>query len=195
MTDLASGNACINHPDIVEGIRRCSRCGRAFCSDCLVTIGGKDYCASCKNEQLLDVRSGVDSGVLPLASRGRRLAAAIVDSIPWVAIGMFIGFRAAFGGRMVSRWDPMILAFGFTYVIYDGLMIQLRSQTVGKMAVKIKVVGIGGVPVTAKQAWIRALSRWALNFLYVVDWLPIFFTDERLCVHDMLAKTRVVDTD
>jgi uncharacterized RDD family membrane protein YckC len=63
------------------------------------------------------------------------------------------------------------------------------------MAMRMKIVRPDGTRITTGQAWGRALSRWALNFLYFVDWITIFFTRERLCVHDMLAKTRVINTD
>jgi uncharacterized RDD family membrane protein YckC len=108
---------------------------------------------------------------------------------------MYVVFRAMFAGKVLQRFDPTIIALTLLYVAYDALMIQFRSQTLGKMAVKTKVVRIDGTPVTAGQAWVRALTRWALNYLYIVDWITIFFTRERLCVHDMLAKTRVVNTD
>jgi len=58
---------CRNHVDVSAGVRRCSRCGVTFCSDCLVDIQGKPYCATCKGEQLLDVRSGVDRTNLEFA--------------------------------------------------------------------------------------------------------------------------------
>ena len=69
---------CRNHVDVSEGVRRCSRCGSTFCRDCLVEIGGAPYCATCKTEQLLDVRSGV-SGPLDLAPIGRRIWAYLAD--------------------------------------------------------------------------------------------------------------------
>src|SRR5256885_712196 len=67
--------ACRNHPDVVDGLRYCSRCGQAFCPDCLVNIRGNSYCATCKGEQLLDLSSGVDHNVLELAGIGRRFGA------------------------------------------------------------------------------------------------------------------------
>ena len=51
---------CRNHLDVEEGVRRCARCEQAFCGDCLVDIQGRPFCADCKAERLLDVRSGVD---------------------------------------------------------------------------------------------------------------------------------------
>jgi uncharacterized RDD family membrane protein YckC len=195
MTDYSPIAVCSNHPDVSEGVHRCTRCAHSFCRDCLVFIGGAPYCASCKGEQLLDVRSGVDSSSLPIATLSRRSGGYLIDVLPLTAIVMFLVFRAMQTGKVVQRFDPTVIAFTFLYVAYDALMIQFRSQTLGKMAAKTKVVRIDGTPVTAGQAWVRALTRWALNYLYFIDWITIFFTRERLCVHDMLAKTRVVNTD
>jgi uncharacterized RDD family membrane protein YckC len=195
MTDYSPIAVCSNHPDVSEGVHRCTRCARSFCGDCLVFIGGAPYCASCKNEQLLDVRSGVDPSALPIASLSRRFGGNLIDVIPLMAVLMFVVYRAMFAGKVLQRFNPTIIAFSLLYVAYDALMIQFRSQTLGKMAMKTKVVRVDGTPVTAGQAWVRALTRWALNYLYIVDWITIFFTNDRLCVHDMLAKTRVVNTD
>jgi uncharacterized RDD family membrane protein YckC len=193
MTDLSPIPVCTNHPDVSEGVRRCTRCARNFCSDCIVMIGGQPYCASCKGEQLLDVRSGID-GSLPFASLGRRFAALFLDLIPWTALQYYLVFSAAFRGRTIGM-DWKVIAASFSFVIYEGLMLQLRGQTLGKMALKTKVVRVDGTPITSGQAWLRAFIRWILSFLYIIDWISIFFTRERLCVHDMVAKTRVVNTD
>src|SRR4051812_28041908 len=83
---------CRNHIDVSQGVRRCARCGSPYCGDCLVEIAGQPYCAVCKSEQILDVRSGVDRGTLDLASIGRRFGAAFVDGIlMWIPIGIMIG--------------------------------------------------------------------------------------------------------
>jgi len=193
MTDLSPVLVCSNHPDITEGVRRCARCMRAFCADCYVLIGGQPYCATCKTEQVLDVRSGVDGG-LPLASIGRRFGGAFLDGLPWAIVSGFFIVRAMMAGTTVAM-DAKFLLLGFSSVIYDALMTQFRSQTLGKMAMHTKVVRIDGSRITTGQAWLRAISRWVLNFLYFVDWITIFFTRERLCVHDMVARTRVVNTD
>src|SRR5437870_12964379 len=94
--------SCPNHPDVVEGLRYCSRCGQVFCPDCLVSIRGNTYCATCKAEQLLDLTSGVDQFTLDLAGIGRRFAAFFIDSlilsVPIIA--MVIGIiAAAVGGN------------------------------------------------------------------------------------------------
>jgi len=90
---------CRNHIDVSEGVRRCARCGSPYCQSCLVDIGGKPYCAMCKSEEILDVRSGVQSGTLDLASLGRRLGAAFVDGfLMWIVVfvlGLAFGLTGA----------------------------------------------------------------------------------------------------
>src|SRR5258708_1643190 len=71
---------CANHVDVSEGVRPCARCRGPFCGDCVVTIQGLPYCATCKAEKLLDVQSGTDASVLQLATIGRRFAANLIDS-------------------------------------------------------------------------------------------------------------------
>ncbi|HEX2059705.1 MAG TPA: hypothetical protein VHK90_03110, partial [Thermoanaerobaculia bacterium] len=72
---------CRNHVEVAEGVRRCARCQVPFCPDCLVEIQGRPYCATCKTEQLMDVRSGVDRTLLPYASPWKRLGAIILDGL------------------------------------------------------------------------------------------------------------------
>src|ERR1043166_3890555 len=98
--------SCRNHPDVVEGLRYCSRCGQAFCSDCLVNIRGNSYCATCKGEQLLDLSSGVDHNALERAGIGRRFGALFLDglllSLPVIVI-VVLGIAVASSSK---DFDP-----------------------------------------------------------------------------------------
>ena|ERR1041385_1066997 len=192
---------CRNHVDVSEGVRRCSRCGSTFCRNCLVDIQGKPYCATCKTEQLLDVQSGVDRTVLEYAGIGRRFAAQFIDGlitgIPTLIIIVFFVFATMAGGKsrpanlppFVNLWFliPAIIALA-----YEALLLARNGQTLGKMALKVRVVRPDGTPISGGQAWGRALSRALLGFLYIVDYIPAFFTKEKTTLHDMIARTRVV---
>lgn len=187
---------CRNHVDVSSGIRNCFRCGGEFCPDCLVEIGGHPYCATCKGEQLLDVRSGVDPTVLTYASIGRRFAASLIDGIiMWIPTGalMFVvGFAAMTQVRIGGAWNFWFLlpiAIGITY---QAVMLSVRGQTVGKMALSVRVVKPDGTPISSGQAWAREVTRALLGFLYVIDYIPVFFTKERTCIHDLAGRTRVV---
>lgn len=186
---------CRNHPDVSEGVRRCSRCGSPFCADCLVDIGGNPYCATCKTEQLLDVRSGV-SEALDLASIGRRFGAVFLDGlitgIPSLVIVAITAGTAAITGQRHFNAPAFYLPWAIG-IIYQGAMLQARGQTLGKIAMHVKVVRPDGTPISAGQAWGREIARGILGFLYIVDYLPAFFAKDRRTIHDMLAGTRVVD--
>jgi uncharacterized RDD family membrane protein YckC len=191
---------CRNHLEVTEGVRRCARCGTPYCPDCTVDIQGRPYCATCKTEQLLDVRSGVDMSQLDLASPWKRFGAIIIDGLlinmPLYAIMMFYVFSSAQSG---DEPHPLISFAGiplmFVQFIYEGLMLSMKDgQTVGKMAAKVKVVRPDGTSITTGQAWGRAAMKMVLGCLWIVDYIPAFFTQEKTTVHDMVAGTRVVNT-
>jgi uncharacterized RDD family membrane protein YckC len=193
---------CRNHWDVVEGLRPCSRCGQTFCRDCLVDINGRPYCANCKNEQLLDVRSGVSSSTLSLASIGKRFGALFIDGfivgIPFAIILGIVLFSAFSGNQFRPENFVAIQAFSwlsiFVMVIYEGLMLGARGQTLGKIAMGIKVVRADGGDLTKGQAWGRAAMRQVLvSCLCVINYLPAFFTPDKTALHDMVAGTRVVN--
>src|SRR5437763_4642776 len=128
--------ACRNHPDVVDGLRYCSRCGQAFCPDCLVNIRGNSYCATCKGEQLLDLSSGVDHNVLELAGIGRRFGALFIDSLllslPVIVVAV-LGVAIAASSKDFNPLfiQPAILAVIALYVVYEALMVGSRGQTLG----------------------------------------------------------------
>jgi uncharacterized RDD family membrane protein YckC len=187
---------CRNHVDVSAGVRRCSRCGATFCGDCLVDIQGRPYCATCKGEQLLDVRSGVDRTNLEYASIGRRFAAQFLDGLiiglPTFILVFAIAFSTAMKGKPPAGFNMWFIIPSIIAIVYEALMIKAKGQTLGKMAMKVKVVSPDGTDVSGGQAWGRAVGRALLGFLYIIDYIPAFFTKEKTCIHDMMARTRVV---
>jgi uncharacterized RDD family membrane protein YckC len=181
---------CRNHVDVSEGVRRCSRCGSTFCRDCLVEIGGAPYCAMCKTEQLLDVRSGV-SGPLDLATIGKRFLAVLVDGIILYVVNAAIGFVigvAMHGGTAQVLGCVSILTSLVINIVYDASLVAASGQTLGKRALKIKVVAENGANVDTGQAWGRALAK-----MIPFSQLVALFNNDRKGIHDMLAHTRVVN--
>ena len=181
---------CRNHVEVSEGVRRCSRCGGDFCRDCLVEIGGAPFCATCKTEQLLDVRSGV-LGALDLAPISRRFWAYLADYfilyIISVALGAVMGVAMRSGPPLALTCSSALLSI-LINIAYHGFLIAATGQTFGKRALRIKVVSETGANVTKGQAWGRACAE-LIPFAHLVA----FFNDERKGIHDMLAHTRVVN--
>ena len=48
--------ACPNHPEIATDLIVCSGCAREFCHDCVVELGGQQFCATCKEERVRDLK-------------------------------------------------------------------------------------------------------------------------------------------
>jgi uncharacterized RDD family membrane protein YckC len=111
----------------------------------------------------------------------------------FIPIGIIGAMNAK--GSDPSMWFLLVYPIGFGVVIcYEALMLSTKNgQTVGKMALRIRVVRPDGSPITKGQAWGRAVMRLVLGCLVIADYLVFFFTDERTTLHDMTAGTRVVD--
>lgn len=195
---------CRNHVDVEEAVRPCARCGEAFCPDCLVTLGGQPFCAACKTEQLLDVQSGVDRLRLAYGGFWQRFGAQVLDGliygIPAYAIFMAVMMYAVQLMQKNPSDPPLLLLAGYIPfyafpILYEALMLSMKNgQTVGKMALRLRVVRPDGSPISTGQAWARAAMRLILGCLVVVDFIPYFFTDEKSTLHDLVAGTRVVES-
>jgi len=201
---------CKNHPLVEEPLVRCARCGETFCPNCVVEIGGSPYCAPCKGELLGDLRSGRPATGPDLASIGRRFAAIFLDGLiiglPMTAVvfGLFFAFGLFSDLAKGRPPDPAVfwplegvfLLVGFVvWVLYEGLLLRRNGQTLGKKAMRIRVVSAGGGPVSDGQAFGRAAMRQVLGIvpcLGLVNYLTAF-GQERTCIHDMAARTRVVN--
>jgi uncharacterized RDD family membrane protein YckC len=199
---------CKNHPFVEDRLTRCSRCAEAFCPDCIVEIGGLPYCLSCKTESMRDLRSGVPLGELDLASVGHRFGALVIDFLITTLPIIVVAFLVLIPFGLIEAEEQVIptslaivtnllVALGGVAIkiLYEGLMLASGGQTVGKKAMKVKVVTAEGGEITTGQAWGRAASRQILGVvpcLNLVNYL-VAFGQEHTTIHDMMAKTRVVN--
>ena len=197
---------CTNHPEVMEALNRCTRCARQFCGDCLVELKGGSFCAACKSEEVKDIQSGVgDARELVFAGFWRRFWAQFVDGLLPTAI--VIPFMVSWGffdprhppdlQAIMPKFQILGLIVTGVNLTYEGILLQVRGQTLGKMALGIRVVNPDGTPIAPWQAWLRPAMRMGFSLLLSViglfiDYLPALFTAQKTCIHDMVAKTRVV---
>lgn len=143
---------------------------------------------------------------LPYAGLGPRLVAFILDLVVLVScLMLFIAvallqilFRSDFGD--VDPPDAafitaiaIVLAFFAFLPLYYVLLVAWKGQTVGKMAVHIKVVGRDGGPVGPGQAFIRWLGYLASALPLGIGLLMALANGERRTLHDFLAGTVVIE--
>jgi len=141
-----------------------------------------------------------------LASRGKRLLAAIIDSlISMIIMFPVMYFTGGFATIMEGQQSPLFYTiktglFGLiVFIIINGRLLQRYGQTVGKKIVGIKIADLDGKLPTIKR---HILPRYAFisvlayipaigSFLSLIDCLFIFSKNKR-CIHDHVAKTIVI---
>jgi uncharacterized RDD family membrane protein YckC len=145
-----------------------------------------------------------------LAGRWVRLGAVLLDGVlqfliilPLMYFGGYFELIMESGrtGQPVPYVSAMIWGLiGFAmFVLVQGWPLHQYGQTWGKRIVAIKIVDLAGAKPSINQLlWRRYLPLQLLNFIPVlgpiiglVDALLIF-RDDRRCLHDMVAGTRVV---
>jgi uncharacterized RDD family membrane protein YckC len=134
-----------------------------------------------------------------LADRGARLGAHIIDNVLLFGAAM-IGLP----GVIISEDVGVVMAlFGVAaLLVYQWYLLSTTGQTLAKKWLKIRIVKLDGSPVDFVSAVL--LRNWVINvvalggsmlvlgsFLPLIDVLLIF-GDERRCLHDHIAGTKVI---
>ncbi len=136
----------------------------------------------------------------PMAYQGVaiRFVAILIDSIIlgiiyWI-LGMIFGVSATgsymMPNVMLSWWG--LLSF-IIFLIYYTYLEGTRGQTIGKMAMKIKVVKEDGSRIDMSAAFIRTILRIIDGILaYLVGAILIWTSRKKQRLGDMAAKTVVI---
>jgi uncharacterized RDD family membrane protein YckC len=144
-----------------------------------------------------------------LAGRWLRLGGSLIDGLLMMLVVMpLMWFGGYFEGLM--RGVPPDFAqqafwagVGFVaFALVQGAPLHAAGQTWGKKLLKMKIVGLdGGKPGLGTLLGLRYLTTQAMSLVPfvggvygLVDALMIF-GDQRRCLHDRIAGTRVVMTD
>jgi uncharacterized RDD family membrane protein YckC len=128
---------------------------------------------------------------------GRRLAAALIDHLLLAAIdAAVIYFTARMAGLTVAeiRMLPLIPMVTFIAIVKLSYFIAFTAvggQTIGKMAMGIRVVAEHG-SIDAGCAIRRTLAGLLTVLTAGLGFLPAFFGEDRRTLHDRLTGTRVV---
>ena len=162
----------------------CRKCGKELSE-------GATFCPSCGAR----VEFGLE---FVLASWGERLIAWLIDMIilgvllAWFVLPGFYWIPKAWGG-MVPRWIPFVdLGFrNVVYFLYWTLLEGMYGQSVGKMAMKIKVTNLDGGPIDTGRAAIQSIGKaFLLPIDCIVGWIMYPVNHQRLFNH--IAETVVV---
>lgn len=156
------------------------------------------------------------AGRYVLSGWWRRVGAAIVDSIIVFAgaalitagfAGVFsIGFFAGDVAGVLSIIAGLLLAFlaiAIVAIFYAPVMMaRTNGQTIGRMAVGIRVIRTNEAPMTFAWAMLReVVVKWIVfgfassvtfGLAHLLDYLWPLWDEENRALHDFLVSTRVV---
>ncbi len=121
----------------------------------------------------LALLAGLDAAILFLTLRIAGLQNTVAD-LRVLPLVPFIGFLT-------------LLAFG-----YVAAFTVAGGQTVGKMLLKLRVIGDDGRPVDAAGGVLRAVGCMLVPATLGLSYVPALFSSDHRALHDRLAGTRVV---
>ncbi len=141
------------------------------------------------------------------ASRWKRLGGALIDSL--ISLVIILPFMLATGmlqrglsgdGMTIGQQASFFAVGWVVFFILNGYLLFNRGQTIGKVAVKTKIVDLNGnLPNFGKLVVFRYLIIGLIcqiplvgGFAGVVNVLFIFGKEHR-CLHDYIAGTRVIE--
>jgi hypothetical protein len=103
---------CKNHPEI-PATDRCAGCAEAFCPDCLVTMSGQKYCASCKVMALKGQAPVViEEATIPCKEASEALKYAIIGIFCFGIILEPIAINKALKARKMIAMNPRLTGSG-----------------------------------------------------------------------------------
>ncbi len=182
----------------------CAECGKIFPIDETIRYGNVRVCAGCKPVFLQKLQEGatLKTGELNYARFGTRFAAYLLDVIILFAFNMSmdlimgLGVGQAIGTAPKGTLALQLFLMAFQLVVgicYEALMVGKYGATLGKMALKIKIVTADGGRVSYARAFGRYFAKMLSSFTCMIGFIIAAFDNpQKRALHDHICNTRVV---
>jgi uncharacterized RDD family membrane protein YckC len=124
-----------------------------------------------------------------------RVVAALLDFVVFVLVRGALSLLA----RLVWRSDAATLgieaALGMSTALFAALYVillhALEGQTIGKLVVRVRVVGLDGAPPAVGASVLRFFAYFASLLPFATGFIMAGLRADRRALHDLLAGTRV----
>ncbi len=202
-TAVQTGAAVEIFPDLRKvpgaGEVQCSQCGRVFPETEVIRYGQASVCAECKPTFVQKLKEGVAIQTTPMeyVGFGARFAAKFLDGIVGFIISWVTGFLVGYGYTSSGGTSPLMPFFasvtGFVVVLaFDTVLLVKFGATLGKMAVKIKVVRSDGSPIGLGTAIGRRFAEIVSGLIIYIGYFMVLWDPECRALHDRICDTRVI---
>lgn len=116
---------------------------------------------------------------------GKRIVASIIDSIVLSIIGFLLGLTLSFIGVIIA---PIIS--WLYYILMEG---GSWHATLGKRVMGLYVADSNGNGITYSTSILRLIGKMLSGLILGIGYLMAFFNDTKQGLHDMIAKTYVLN--
>lgn len=143
-----------------------------------------------------------------IASRPKRLAAALLDGFSGMLVSTPVFTHFGFWEAVKNQTPlPDNVSHGLTlfslavFFLLHGYLLHRYGQTLGKRIMGLAIVSLDGKKLPFGQLILtRYVPQWMVGMLPVIgplvafaDVLFIFSSPQNRCLHDLIAKTQVID--
>lgn len=126
-----------------------------------------------------------------------RFGAALVDSLVFLVVEFILGVAAGlvWGAEITESklFKAAITAFMFVFgSVYYVVLHALFGQTLGKMAVKVRVVRLDGGPISVGTSILRYIGYFLSGVIFLIGYVMAGLRHDKRALHDLIADTRVI---
>lgn len=133
---------------------------------------------------------GVAATTMEYAGFWLRFVAIIIDIIILIIVNSFVGILTGTGASGTAGFGALLsLALGAAYYIIG---FSRYGQTVGKLAVGIKVVDVNGGLLSVGSAAVRYVGYWVSSILLLIGYFMVIWDPKKQGLHDKMAGSYVV---
>lgn len=181
----------------------CAECGRLFNLEDTIAYGNARVCAACKPVFIQKIAEGarINTGDMVFAGFWTRFGAVFLDGIILGVVNAGIGFvlglmfasaaRTPSAGFFVLQGAVMFINLCIG-VSYETFLIGKYGATLGKMALRVKVVTAEGGKVSYLLALGRYFAKMLSGLILMIGYIMAAFDDEKRALHDRICNTRVI---
>jgi uncharacterized RDD family membrane protein YckC len=156
--------------------------------------------AALKSSEASDLAAETVASLMRAPALAARVGAGLIDLAllgALYAATLFLTLRIA---GLQATWEdlraiPVVPFVGFLVLLAFGYVAAFTvagGQTIGKMLLKLRVIGDDGRPIDAAGGVLRAVGCMLVPATLGLSYVPALFSSDHRAVHDRLAGTRVV---